>query len=91
MKTNNINASNGRGLVSPNFDDERSKTPPSSSPPPLKRLCQRSDSPSNSSPSSNVPICATITPRSRPLIEPQVQLDCYKDIDAIEVAHNLFN
>lgn len=25
------------------------------------------------------------TPRTRPLIEPQVQLDCYKDIDIVEV------
>ncbi|XP_031778836.1 protein abrupt isoform X4 [Nasonia vitripennis] len=83
-KANNINASNGRGLVSPNFDDERSKTPPSSSPPPLKRLCQRSDSPQNSSPAPAVPPCATSTTRSRPLIEPQVQLDCYKDMDIVE-------
>ncbi|XP_058803336.1 protein abrupt-like isoform X2 [Phymastichus coffea] len=83
-KLNNINASNGRGLVSPNFDDERSKTPPSSSPPPLKRLCKSSDSPRNSSPAPAAPSCATTTPRSRPLIEPQVQLDCYKDMDIVE-------
>ncbi|XP_011505961.1 PREDICTED: protein abrupt-like isoform X3 [Ceratosolen solmsi marchali] len=83
-KANNINASNGRGLVSPNFDDERSKSPPPSSPPPLKRLCKRSDSPQNSSPATNIPPCATSTPRSRPLIEPQVQLDCYKDTDIVE-------
>ncbi|KAL0107533.1 hypothetical protein PUN28_014686 [Cardiocondyla obscurior] len=84
LKTNNIHASNGRGLISPSFDDERSKTPPPSSPPPLKRLCKRSDSPPVSSPAPTVPPCATITPRSRPLIEPQVQLDCYKDLDIVE-------
>lgn len=85
MKTNNIHASNGRGLISPCFDDERSRTPPPSSPPPLKRLCKRSDSPPVSSPTPSVPPCATIAPRSRPLIEPQVQLDCYKDLDIVEV------
>ncbi|XP_011630013.1 zinc finger and BTB domain-containing protein 17-like isoform X4 [Pogonomyrmex barbatus] len=84
LKTNNIHASNGRGLISPTFDDERSKTPPPSSPPPLKRLCKRSDSPPISSPTPSVPPCATIAPRSRPLIEPQVQLDCYKDLDIVE-------
>ncbi|XP_012287875.1 uncharacterized protein LOC105703790 [Orussus abietinus] len=84
-KTNNVHASNGRGLISPNFDDERSKTPPPSSPPPLKRLCKRSDSPQNSSPVPSVPPpCSTSTPRSRQLIEPQVQLDCYKEIDIVE-------
>ncbi|XP_020295389.1 zinc finger and BTB domain-containing protein 3-like isoform X3 [Pseudomyrmex gracilis] len=82
LKTNNIHASNGRGLISPSFDDERSRTPPPSSPPPLKRLCKKSDSPPISSPASAVP--PTIAPRSRPLIEPQVQLDCYKDLDVIE-------
>ncbi|XP_071566975.1 uncharacterized protein [Temnothorax nylanderi] len=87
LKTNNIHTSNGRGLISPSFDDEldeRSKTPPPSSPPPLKRLCKRSDSPPVSSPTPSVPPCATIAPRSRPLIEPQVQLDCYKDLDIVE-------
>ncbi|XP_018403011.1 PREDICTED: zinc finger and BTB domain-containing protein 7B-like isoform X4 [Cyphomyrmex costatus] len=84
LKTNNIHTSNGRGLISPSFDDERSKTPPPSSPPPLKRLCKRSDSPPVSSPAPTVPPCATIAPRSRPLIEPQVQLDCYKDLDIVE-------
>ncbi|XP_019697266.1 zinc finger and BTB domain-containing protein 12 isoform X3 [Harpegnathos saltator] len=84
LKTNNIHASNGRGLISPSFDDERSKTPPPSSPPPLKRLCKKSDSPPISSPAPTVPPCATSTPRSRPLIEPQVQLDCYKDLDVVE-------
>ncbi|KYN32987.1 Broad-complex core protein isoform 6 [Trachymyrmex septentrionalis] len=84
LKTNNIHASNGRDLISPSFDDERSKTPPPSSPPPLKRLCKRSDSPPVSSPVPTVPPCATIAPRSRPLIEPQVQLDCYKDLDIVE-------
>ncbi|XP_039305130.1 zinc finger and BTB domain-containing protein 17 isoform X4 [Solenopsis invicta] len=84
LKTNNIHASNGRDLISPSFDDERSKTPPPSSPPPLKRLCKRSDSPPVSSPAPTVPPCATIAPRSRPLIEPQVQLDCYKDLDIVE-------
>ncbi|XP_014468713.1 PREDICTED: broad-complex core protein isoforms 1/2/3/4/5-like isoform X4 [Dinoponera quadriceps] len=84
LKTNNIHASNGRGLISPSFDDERSKTPPPSSPPPLKRLCKRSDSPPISSPAPTVPPSATSTPRSRPLIEPQVQLDCYKDLDVVE-------
>ncbi|XP_014232393.1 zinc finger and BTB domain-containing protein 14-like isoform X1 [Trichogramma pretiosum] len=83
-RTNNINASNGRGTMSPNFDDDRSRTPPPSSPPPLKRLCKRSDSPQNSSPAPAVPTCATNTPRSRTLIEPQVQLDCFKDIDVVE-------
>ncbi|XP_011347633.1 zinc finger and BTB domain-containing protein 12 isoform X5 [Ooceraea biroi] len=83
VKTNNIHASNGRDLISPTFDDEHSKTPPPSSPPPLKRLCKRSDSPPISSPVPNVPPCATIAPRSRPLIEPQVQLD-YKDLDIVE-------
>lgn len=85
MKTNNVHASNGRGLISPSLDDERSKTPPPSSPPPLKRLCKRSDSPQISSPIPTVTPCASSTPLSRPLIEPQVQLDCYKDIDIVEV------
>ncbi|XP_050464356.1 zinc finger and BTB domain-containing protein 12-like isoform X3 [Cataglyphis hispanica] len=84
LKTNNIHASNGRGLISPSFDDERSRTPPPSSPPPLKRLCKKSDSPPISSPTPSIPPCATIAPRSRPLIEPQVQLDCYKDLDIVE-------
>lgn len=88
-KTNNVHASNGRGLISPSLDDERSKTPPASSPPPLKRLCKRSDSPQQiSSPvPATAPACATgssNTPRTRPLIEPQVQLDCYKDLDIVE-------
>ncbi|XP_024936421.1 protein abrupt isoform X2 [Cephus cinctus] len=83
-KTNSVHASNGRGLISPTFEDERSKTPPATSPPPLKRLCKRSDSPQNSSPVPAVPPCATSTTRSRPLIEPQVQLDCYKDLDVVE-------
>lgn len=90
MKTNNIHASNGRGLISPSFDDERSKTPPPSSPPPLKRLCKRSESPPVSSPAPTVPPCATIAPRSRPLIEPQVQLDCYKDLDIVEVFYIIY-
>lgn len=85
LKTNNIHASNGRDLISPSFDDERSRTPPPSSPPPLKRLCKKSDSPPISSPTPSIPPCATIAPRSRPLIEPQVQLDCYKDLDIVEV------
>ncbi|KAM0728755.1 Longitudinals lacking protein-like [Formica fusca] len=84
LKTNNIHASNGRDLISPCFDDERSRTPPPSSPPPLKRLCKKSDSPPISSPTPSIPPCATIAPRSRPLIEPQVQLDCYKDLDIVE-------
>lgn len=84
LKTNNIHTSNGRGLISPSFDDERSRTPPTSSPPPLKRLCKKSDSPPISSPTPSIPPCATIAPRSRPLIEPQVQLDCYKDLDVVE-------
>ncbi|KAF7405208.1 protein abrupt-like isoform X1 [Vespula maculifrons] len=84
LKTNNVHASNGRGLISPSLDDERSKTPPPSSPPPLKRLCKRSDSPQISSPIPTVTPCASSTPLSRPLIEPQVQLDCYKDIDIVE-------
>ncbi|XP_066587162.1 uncharacterized protein [Prorops nasuta] len=84
LKTNNIHASNGSGLISPSFDDERSKSPPPSSPPPLKRLCKSSDSPQISSPVTNTPPCAANTPRSRPLIEPQVQLDCYKDLDIVE-------
>ncbi|XP_033230423.1 protein abrupt-like isoform X1 [Belonocnema kinseyi] len=83
-KTNNIHTSNGRGLTSPSFDDERSKTPPPSSPPPLKRLCKRSDSPQNSSPIPAVAPPASSAPRSRPLIEPHVQLDCYKDVDVVE-------
>lgn len=90
MKTNNIHASNGRDLISPSFDDEHSKTPPPSSPPPLKRLCKRSDSPPVSSPAPTVPPCATIAPRSRPLIEPQVQLDCYKDLDIVEVFYIIY-
>lgn len=94
-KTNNIHTSNGRGLTSPSFDDERSKTPSPSSPPPLKRLCKRSDSPQNSSPIPPAAVAAasaasaapppTSGPRSRPVIEPQVQLDCYKDVDVVEV------
>ncbi|XP_043461532.1 protein abrupt-like isoform X1 [Leptopilina heterotoma] len=90
-KTNNIHTSNGRGLTSPSFDDERSKTPSPSSPPPLKRLCKRSDSPQNSSPIPPAAVAAasaapppTSGPRSRPVIEPQVQLDCYKDVDVVE-------
>ncbi|XP_046598000.1 uncharacterized protein LOC124306283 isoform X1 [Neodiprion virginianus] len=82
-KTNNIHASNGRGLISPSLDDERSKSPPATSPPPLKRLCKRSDSPQNSSPIPTVPAGATSTQRSRPPIEPHVQLD-YKDLDIVE-------
>ncbi|XP_034194128.2 uncharacterized protein LOC117610626 isoform X2 [Osmia lignaria lignaria] len=84
LKTNNIHASNGRGLISPNLEEDRSKTPPASSPPPLKRLCKRSDSPQISSPVPTAATCATGTPRTRPLIEPQVQLDCYKDLDIVE-------
>ncbi|XP_029052648.1 uncharacterized protein LOC114880610 isoform X1 [Osmia bicornis bicornis] len=84
LKTNNIHASNGRGLISPNLEEDRSKTPPASSPPPLKRLCKRSDSPQISSPVPAAAACATGTPRTRPLIEPQVQLDCYKDLDIVE-------
>ncbi|KAF3430130.1 hypothetical protein E2986_02230 [Frieseomelitta varia] len=84
LKTNNIHASNGRGLISPNLEEDRSKTPPTSSPPPLKRLCKRSDSPQISSPVPAAAACATGTPRTRPLIEPQVQLDCYKDLDIVE-------
>ncbi|XP_023247437.1 broad-complex core protein isoforms 1/2/3/4/5-like isoform X4 [Copidosoma floridanum] len=83
LRANNISAPNGRGPVSPNFDDEHSKTP-SLSPPPLKRLCKRSDSPQISSPAPAVPPCATSTPRPRPLIEPQVELDCYKDVDYMQ-------
>ncbi|XP_043283018.1 zinc finger and BTB domain-containing protein 7B-like isoform X3 [Venturia canescens] len=87
-KTNNVHTSNGRGLISPSFDDERSKTPPpSTSPPPLKRLCKRSDSPINSSPVPVAPVLASTTGtiRNRPIsIEPQVQLDCYKDLDIVE-------
>ncbi|XP_051155870.1 zinc finger and BTB domain-containing protein 14-like isoform X3 [Leptopilina boulardi] len=95
-KTNNIHTSNGRGLTSPSFDDERSKTPSPSSPPPLKRLCKRSDSPQNSSPISPPPAAAAAATtsaappppssgsRSRPAIEPHVQLDCYKDVDVVE-------
>ncbi|XP_011297317.1 uncharacterized protein [Fopius arisanus] len=83
-KSNNIHALNKHGLISPTFDDERSKSPPTSSPPPLKRLCKKSDSPKNSSPVPAVTPCATNTPRTRPLIEPQVQLDCYKDLDIVE-------
>ncbi|XP_053595588.1 sex determination protein fruitless isoform X3 [Microplitis demolitor] len=83
-KTNNIHPSNGRGLISPNFDEDRSRTPPASSPPPLKRLCKKSDSPKNSSPLPAVAPCTTSTPRTRPVIEPQVQLDCYKDLDIVE-------
>ncbi|XP_046428938.1 protein bric-a-brac 2-like isoform X3 [Neodiprion fabricii] len=82
-KTNNIHASNGRGLISPSLDDERSKSPLATSPPPLKRLCKRSDSPQNSSPIPTVPAGATSTQRSRPPIEPHVQLD-YKDLDIVE-------
>ncbi|KAK0091551.1 hypothetical protein PV326_003047 [Microctonus aethiopoides] len=82
-KINNVHASNGRDLVSPSFDDERSRSPPASSPPPLKRLCKKSDSPKNSSPVPAATPCPT-TPRTRPLIEPQVQLDCYKDLDIVE-------
>ncbi|XP_074094183.1 uncharacterized protein LOC141524291 isoform X1 [Cotesia typhae] len=83
-KTNNVHPPNGRGLISPSFDEERSRTPPASSPPPLKRLCKKSDSPKNSSPLPAVAPCATNTPRTRPVIEPQVQLDCYKDLDIVE-------
>ncbi|XP_063973175.1 protein abrupt-like isoform X2 [Diachasmimorpha longicaudata] len=83
-KSNNIHALNKHGLISPTFDDERSKSPPASSPPPLKRLCKKSDSPKNSSPVPAVTPCATNTPRTRPLIEPQVQLDCFKDLDIVE-------
>ncbi|XP_028982378.1 BTB/POZ domain-containing protein 18 [Diachasma alloeum] len=83
-KSNNIHTLNKHGLISPTFDDERSKSPPASSPPPLKRLCKKSDSPKNSSPVPAVAPCATNTPRTRPLIEPQVQLDCYKDLDVVE-------
>lgn len=90
MKTNNIHASNGRGLISPNLEEERSKTPPTSSPPPLKRLCKRSDSPQISSPVPAAAACASGTPRTRPLIEPQVQLDCYKDLDIVEVGLTSF-
>lgn len=85
LKTNNIHPSNGRGLVSPTFDDERSKSPPSSSsPPPLKRLCKKSDSPKNSSPVPVTVPSTTNTPRNRLVTEPQVQLD-YKDVDVVEV------
>lgn len=84
---NNHTSSNGRGLTSPSFDDERSKTPPASSPPPLKRLCKRSDSPQNSSPVPPVSAGTANTPRTRPLIEPQVQLECYKDLDIVEVRY----
>ncbi|XP_020710276.1 broad-complex core protein isoforms 1/2/3/4/5-like isoform X3 [Athalia rosae] len=82
-KTNNIHASNGSGLISPSLDDERSRTPPATSPPPLKRLCKRSDSPQNSSPISTPPSGTTSTQRSRPPVEPHVQLD-YKDLDIVE-------
>lgn len=85
IKSNNGHTSNGRGPASPSFEDERSKSPPPSSPPPLKRLCKRVDSPQISSPvPSNAAPCTTSTARTRPLIEPQVQLDCYKDIDIVE-------
>ena len=84
-KINNNHTSNGRGLTSPSFDDERSKTPPTSSPPPLKRLCKRSDSPINSSPVPPVSAGTINAPRNRTLIEPQVQLECYKDLDIVEV------
>ncbi|XP_078034365.1 uncharacterized protein LOC144469327 isoform X4 [Augochlora pura] len=84
LKTNNIHTSNGRGLISPSLEEDRSKTPPASSPPPLKRLCKRSDSPQISSPVPAAVACAPGTPRTRPLIEPQVQLDCYKDLDIVE-------
>ncbi|XP_044002380.1 zinc finger and BTB domain-containing protein 14-like isoform X2 [Aphidius gifuensis] len=83
VKTNNIHPPNGRGL-SPTFDDERSKSPPaSSSPPPLKRLCKKSDSPKNSSPVPVTVPSTTNTPRNRLVTEPQVQLD-YKDVDIVE-------